>query len=46
MHYTDGAWRTEIDTTAVFSGLTRVPGTRTLWAVGALAGKPYVISTG
>ncbi|MGI5329872.1 hypothetical protein [Actinomadura nitritigenes] len=46
LHYADGAWRTEFETTAVVKGLTRVPGTRTLWAVGALAGKPYVISTG
>lgn len=46
LHYTDGAWRAEVETPAVVSGLTRVPGTRTLWAVGALAGKPYVISTG
>ncbi|MFB4302694.1 hypothetical protein [Actinomadura sp. NTSP31] len=45
LHYTDGAWRTELETTAIVRGLTRVPGTRTMWAVGALAGKPYVIST-
>ncbi|MDL4821404.1 hypothetical protein [Actinomadura opuntiae] len=44
LHHTDGAWRTEIDTDAVFSGLTRVLGTRTLWAVGARAGKPCVLS--
>ncbi|MEU9019617.1 hypothetical protein [Actinomadura sp. NPDC048394] len=44
LHYTGGAWRTELETTAVVKGLARVPGTRTMWAVGALAGKPYVLS--
>jgi hypothetical protein len=46
LHYTDGAWRTELETTAVLGGLARIPGTRAMWAVGALAGKPYAISTG
>lgn len=48
LHYTDGSWRVEqaVDgVTGAIQGITRVPGSNTVWAVGfTAAGKPLVIS--